>query len=126
MSRPIRSREISDHAFRRPEAKCVVLNCATCIEITLKKKISDYFDANHTPIELQEYVFKKADGYAQLVELSKKLKISFIGFPNVQETVINPRNRVIHGGYVPSHKEATIAYRDTRELLELLDVPLFE
>lgn len=108
------------------DMRAAVLNCATCIEITLKKKISDYFDANHTPNELQEYVFKKADGYAQLVELSKKLKISHIGLPNVQKTVINPRNRVIHGGYVPSYEEATIAYRDTRGLLQFLDVPLFE
>ena len=108
------------------DMRAAVLNCATSIEVTLKKKISDYFDANHTPNELQEYVFKKADGYVQLVELSKKLKISLIGLPNVQETVMNPRNRVIHGGYVPSFEEATIAYRDTRELLTLLDVPLFE
>ena len=108
------------------DMRATVLNCATSIEITLKKKISDYFDANHTPNELQEYVFKKADGYAQLVELSKKLNISLIGLPNVQETVMNPRNRVIHGGYVPSYEEATIAYRDTRGLLQLLNVPLFE
>ena len=108
------------------DMRATVLNCATSIEITLKKKISDYFDANHTPNELQEYVFKKADGYAQLVELSKKLNISLIGLPNVQETVMNPRNRVIHGGYVPSFEEATIAYRDTRGLLQLLNVPLFE
>ena len=108
------------------DMRATVLNCATSIEITLKKKISDYFDANHTPNELQEYVFKKADGYAQLVELSKKLNISLIGLPNVQETVMNPRNRVIHGGYVPSYEEATIAYRDTRGFLQLLNVPLFE
>lgn len=108
------------------DMRAAVLNCATSIEITLKKKISEYFRAIQTTIELQEYVLKQADGYAKLVELSKKLKISLTGLPNVQETVMNPRNRVIHGGYVPSHQEANLAYRDTREVLKALNVPLFE
>ncbi len=110
----------------RHDTRASILNCATSIEVMLKKMISFYFEETHITVELQDYVLRQADGYSKLVELCKKLKLSLDGLPNVQETVMKIRHRVIHGGYVPSFEEANKAYKDTREALKVINVPLFE
>ena len=110
----------------RHDTRASILNCATSIEVMLKKMISDYFVETHTTVELQDYILRQADGYSKLVELCKKMKLSLGGLPNVQETVMKIRNRVIHGGYVPSFEEANKAYKDTRESLKVMNVPIFE
>jgi hypothetical protein len=48
------------------------------------------------------------------------------GIPNVKETVMDIRNRVIHGGYVPTPGEANKAYENTRQALAVLKTPMFE
>ena len=88
--------------------------------------MADYFDSTNTTGDLQEYVLKQADGYAKLVDLCKKLKISLNGLSNVQESVMKIRHRVIHGGYVPSYEEANRAYNETRLALSAIGVPIFE
>lgn len=108
------------------DTRATVLNCATAIEVALKRNLSSYLDENNIPQPLKDYVLKQADGFAKLIELCKKLGISLAGLPNVQESVINIRNRVIHGGYVPSNKESQVAYGKTREVLKVLNVPMFE
>lgn len=71
-------------------------------------------------------VMKQADGYAKLVELCKKLKISLTGLDNVKDNVMRVRHRVIHGGYVPTYEEANMAYSETRKALRVLGVAMFE
>ena len=110
----------------RHDLRAAVLNCATALEVMLKKRVAEYFEANETTDELQEYVMKQADGYAKLVELCKKLRVSLTGLPNVQETVMKVRHRVIHGGYVPSYEEANLTYSHTRKALKGLGVKMFE
>lgn len=110
----------------RHDVRAAVLNCATAIEVSLKKKIQLYLEDNHTTSEIQVFVLKRADGYTRMVDLCKRLKISLGRLPNVKETVFNIRNRVIHGGYVPSIKEANTAYQCTREVLNELKMPMFE
>ena len=85
----------------RNDTRAAVLNCATSLEVMLKRKVADYFDTTKTAGELQEYVLRQVDGYAKLVDLCKKLKISLSGLSDVQDSVMKIRNRVIHGGYVP-------------------------
>ena len=94
--------------------------------MALKRKLSTYLDENNIPQSLEDYVLKQADGFTKLIELCKKLGINLIGLPNVQESVINIRNRVIHGGYIPSNIESQVAYSTTREALRVLNVPMFE
>lgn len=110
----------------RHDRRAAVLNCATSLEVMLKRKVADYFDSTNTTGDLQEYVLKQADGYAKLVDLCKKLKISLNGLSNVQESVMKIRHRVIHGGYVPSYEEANRAYNETRLALSAIGVPIFE
>lgn len=110
----------------RHDLRAAVLNCATALEVMLKKRVAGYFDANETTEDLQEYVMKQADGYAKLVELCKKLRISLIGLDNVKENVMRVRHRVIHGGYVPTYEEANLSYNETRKALREMEVTMFE
>ena len=110
----------------RHDWRAAVLNCATAIEVMIKKKIITYFDTEEVPNKLREYVLSKADGYKRLCELCKKLSISLAKMPNVEGEVMRVRHRVIHGGYVPSPKEANNAYLLTRQSLAALNVPMFE
>ena len=110
----------------RNDRRAAVLNCATSLEVMLKKKLVEYFESNPINQDLQEYLLKQADGFSKLLELSKKLKIPLEGMPNVQETVMRIRHRVIHGGCVPTYTEAHTAFDDTRRALRALTVQMFE
>lgn len=123
------SYELLDNArvnLLRQDTRASVLNCATVIEIVLKRIVSDYCELNHWASELKNYVLKQADGYSKLVGLCKALGVSFTGIPNVEESVVKIRNRVIHGGYTPSYIEANTAYQHTRETLSILGIAMFE
>ncbi len=110
----------------RHDTRSSVLHCATAIEVALKKIIIAYLDTKVTDSLLKDYVLKQADGYSKLVELCKKCSISLAGLPNVKETVVDIRNRVIHGGYVPTREGANTAYENTRQALAVLKTPMFE
>lgn len=123
------SYELLDNAranILRLDTRAAVLNCATAIEIVLKKMVSAYCESNHVSVELQNYVLKQADGYSKLAGLCKALGLSLDGIPNIEETVIRVRNRVIHGGYTPPVNEANTAYLDTRATLSQLGISMFE
>lgn len=69
---------------------------------------------------------KQLGGYSKLVELCKQLGIRIGELPSLQKAVIDVRNKVIHGGHTPLFEDACHAYKDTRQALLDLDVPLFE
>ena len=108
------------------DTRATVLNCATAIEVVLKRKVSAYLDKNRVPQALREYVLKQADGYEKLTGLCKKLCINQTRMPNVKKAVMEIRNRVIHGGHIPSNDESQTAFEKTKEALEVLNVPMFE
>ena len=110
----------------RHDWRAAVLNCATAIEVTVKKKVIVYFETASVPEELREYLLKQADGYKRLRDLCKSLSISLAGMPNVEVEVMKVRHKVIHGGHVPTYDEANKAYLCTRQALTALDVPMFE
>ena len=112
---------LSNHDWR-----AAVLNCATAIEISLKRLIIEYLDTNTVPEHVKAYVLKQADGYSKLVDCFKKLAIQLNGLPNMKEQVMDVRNRVIHGGYEPSSQESYQAYNCTKTVLRTLNVPMFE
>lgn len=121
--------EMLDNArvnLSRKDTRSAVLHCATAIELVLKKLIIAYLDATVSDNSLKDFVLRQADGYFRLVELCKRCSISLAGIPNVKETVVDIRNRVIHGGYVPTRQEANKAYEDTRQALAVLKTPMFE
>ena len=108
------------------DTRATVLNCATAIEVMLKKMVSAYLKENEIPQALCNYVLKQADGFDKLVDLCKKLDICLEGMPIIKDFVMKIRNRVIHGGYIPSDEESQVAYNNTRETLKTLNVPMFE
>lgn len=110
----------------RNDRRSAVLNCATAIEVMVKKKVLAYFDAVAVPNGLKNHVLKRADGFKKLRELCKSLSISLAGLPNVEDDIMKIRHKVIHGGYVPSYEEAYTAYSCTRQALAALDMPMFE
>ena len=121
--------EMLDNArvnLSRKDTRSAVLHCATAIELVLKKVIIAYLDSKRTEDTVKEIVLRQADGYSRLVELCKRCSISLAGLPNVKETVVDIRNRVIHGGYVPTREEANKAYENTRQALAVLKTPMFE
>ena len=108
------------------DTRAAVLNCATSIEVTLKKILIDFLENNNVPGILNKYILKQADGYSKQLDLLKKLSIHLKGFSKVKEQVMDVRNRVIHGGYIPSHVEANQSYFCTRNALANLEVKMFE
>ena len=110
----------------RHDWRAAVLNCATAIEVMVKKKVMVYFDVAAVPDELREHVLKQADGYKRLRDLCNSLSISLAGMPNVENDIMKVRHRVIHGGYVPTFDEAYKAYSCTKQALTALKVPMFE
>lgn len=110
----------------RNDRRSAVLNCATAIEVMIKKKVIAYFDAVAVPNEQKNHVLKRADGFKKLRELCKSLSISLAGLPNVEDDIMRIRHKVIHGGYVPSYEEANTAYSCAKQALEALHVAMFE
>ena len=108
------------------DTRAAVLNCATSIEVMLKKRISEYLDNSSTIEPIKDYVMRQADGYSKLAGLSKRFGLSLDRMPSVQDVVFKVRDRVIHGGYVPSYEEANNAYDCTRAALLALGIPMFE
>ena len=121
--------EMLDNArmnLSRRDTRSAVLHCATAIEVALKKLTVSYLDVTVTDNSLKEYILRQADGYSRLVDLCKRCSVSLEGLPDVKETVMDVRNRVIHGGYVPTREEANKAYENTRQALAVLKTPMFE
>ena len=121
--------EILDNArinLSHQDTRATVLSCATVIEIMLKKIISAYLNTVSSSSALTDYVMKIADGFTKQVELCKKFSLPLRDMPKIQETVIALRNRVIHGGYIPTSKEAQTAYDNTRSALAEHNVQMFE
>lgn len=121
--------EMLDNArvnLSRSDTRSAVLHCATAIEVALKKLTVSYLDVTVTDNSLKEYILRQADGYSRLVDLCKRCSVSLEGLPDVNETVLDVRNRVIHGGYVPTRGEANKAYENTRQVLSVLKTPMFE
>lgn len=108
------------------DTRAAVLNCATSIEITLKRIINDYLESVFAPNEIKDYVLKEANGFSKQIDLCKKFSLSISGMHSLKIPVVDLRNRVIHGGYEPSYQEASKAYKLTRETLITLGVPMFE
>lgn len=108
------------------DTRAAVLNCATAVEVALKKKLIDYLEGNNVPDELNKFVLKKADGFSKVVEVLKKLSIPLTDMNDVKVHVMDIRNRVIHGGYSPSHNEVYKSLACTRGVLTALDVKMFE
>ena len=107
------------------DTRAAVLNCATSIEVVLKKRISDFLSKSSTS-PVKDYVLKQADSYSKQVEMCKKFGIPLNGVSNAKKFVFDVRNRVAHGGYIPSFEEANKAYKSTRSALIELAVPMFE
>ena len=108
------------------DTRAAVLNCATAIEVALKKMLVGYLESNSVPEKLSKYVMKQADGYSKQVELLKKLSIPLKGLSDVKEQVMDVRNRVIHGGYIPSLTEAHKSYACTQVALKDFEAKMFE
>lgn len=121
--------ELVDNArinLSRHETREAVLNCATAIEVILKKKLTTYFDSTTVSDSFKEYLVKKFDGFNKLALLCNKCSISLDDLPDVKKTIVDIRNRVIHGGYMPSFEEAYKAYKDAKIALTALNVQMFE
>lgn len=112
--------------FANHDTRATVLNCATAVEVMLKKEVLTYFSENNIPQELRDYVLKQSDGFDKLISLCKYLNINLTRMPNAKEFVMKIRNRVIHGGYVPSNEEAQKSYNITMEALKVMNAPMFE
>lgn len=108
------------------DTRATVLNCATAIEVMLKRKVSTYLEDNKIPQAIMDYVLKQSDGYDKLMGICNRFGINLTRLPDLKNKVVEIRNRVIHGGHIPSYQESQAAYYNTREALRVLNVPMFE
>lgn len=112
--------------FENRDTRATVLNCATAIEVMLKRKILVYFDENNTLQSLRDYLLKRANSYDTLINLCKALSINIKPISIINETVMKIRDRAIHGGYIPSNEESRKAYEETRKALKVMKEPMFD
>lgn len=126
LSAPYELLDNANNNLLRYDWRASVLNCATAIEVMMKKRIMDYFQGTEVPVNLQKHVLKQADGFSKLRDLCRALSIQLHNMPNVQDEIMAIRHRVIHGGYEPTHKEAYGAYKCAQQTLKVLNVPIFE
>lgn len=108
------------------DARASVLNCASAIEVLMKRKVESYLDSLDVPSDLKDYVLGQADNYSKLRGVCNKFSLSLKGLDNVKELVMDLRNRVIHGGFTPSIEDARNAYECTREALRVSNTPVYE
>ena len=106
--------------------RAAVLNCATAIEIPLKRELSLFLDEATTSSCLKDFVLSKADSYSRQKDLCKKFAIPVGAHTDAQRLVFDIRHKVIHGGYRPTYQEATNAFQCTNKVLLSLNVPIFE
>jgi hypothetical protein len=121
--------EMLDNArrnFDHHDSRASVLNCATAIEVSLKRMVLGFLESSQTLDPIKGFVMKQADGISKLIGICKRFCLPIDTMPNVQKTVFSIRDRVIHGGYVPTYHEAQTAYDVTRATLRALNVPMFE
>lgn len=116
----------ANNDLRSNDYRGCVLNCASAIEVTIRRELERYLEDNHIPEELVAYIFGQANGYLKYIELLKKLKLPTSNNDQVTKNVMNIRNRVIHGGFTPEFKAAENCLKITRDFLRNQKVKMFE
>ncbi len=114
-----------NRCYVRNEYREVILNCATIIEITLKKQISEYLDKICTVENVKKYILYSANAYDKIVNVMKNISIQVDCCKRVKESTIDIRNMVIHAGYFPKKIEAEKAIEDAKLIMKQYNVPLF-
>lgn len=116
----------ANNDFRSNDYRGCVLNCASAIEVTIRRELERYLEDNHIPEELVVYIFGQANGYLKYIELLKKLKLPTSNNDQIKINVMDIRNRVIHGGFTPDFKAAENCLKISREFLRNQKVKMFE
>ena len=116
----------ANNDLRSNDYRGCVLNCASAIEVTIRRELERYLEDNHIPEELVVYIFGQANGYVKYIELLKKLKLPTSNNDQIKINVMDIRNRVIHGGFTPDFKAAENCLKITRDFLRNQKVKMFE
>lgn len=100
-----------------------ILNCASAIEVALKKYIYSYIDSETDNDSLKQYILKKIDGFSKIEDFLSKNNLK--RHNNEIKDFMILRNRVIHGGYMPTKSDATDFINLIKEILVIYQVPHF-
>lgn len=111
--------------YKMGDYRDVVLNCATAVEVTLKRKLQYYLSSTNTPSELADHILKKTNGFDKYRQLFASLSIPSINW-NDLDWIMKMRNRVIHGGYSPLQNESQKVLEKTRSFLYHIEPCFFK
>lgn len=104
-----------------------VLFGAMIIEITLKEVISDYLENTQCDQKIRRVIEKKMrQGFSALAEIMNDLGLSSQLLPKCKTLTIDVRNRIMHGGYMPTKEDSSNSINNTREILSYYKIPFFE
>ena len=111
--------------IKRNEYREAVLNCAIIIEKTLKEQISLYLDKENVSVNIKKYILKQVDGFRKIVGVIKDFEIPMCNSKNSYDGTMGVRNRIIHGGYIPTKEEVEQAIIDAKSVMEFYKVQFF-
>ena len=103
--------------------RACVLNCATLIEILLKKSLDKGIRENVSNQKLANKLIEKADGYDKIRNNLKLLSLN----PRINaDPVFNIRNAIIHKGYMPKAEKVKEILNIAKEMISYYNVPYFD
>lgn len=114
--------------YHRGIYRSVILNCSTIVEIILNKQLRAYLQTNVKENKIVDYIFKKLNGFNAIVEACKKVGLQLSvdsGTMKELRAMAKLRNRIIHGGYTPSEKEAKAVLDTTSKFMKLCQEEIY-
>ena len=114
--------------YHRGIYRSVILNCSTIVEIILNKQLRAYLQTNVKENKIVDYIFKKLNGFDAIVEACKKVGLQLSvdsGTMKELRAMAKLRNRIIHGGYTPSEKEAKAVLDTTSKFMKLCQEEIY-
>lgn len=116
----IRSKK--EHNYRS-----AVLFGAMIIEVTLKDVISQYLNDVGCDEKVKHIIEKKMrNGFSSLIDIVKELGIDSPIHQKCKSLTIDVRNRIMHGGYMPTNEDSNNSEINARSILLHYCVPFFE
>jgi len=114
----------SINAFRTKDYRKSVLESATIVEIILTNQIEKLLLKSNNE-NFTKAILKRYQTLGNLLKLSKLVELNL---PNYQyyEKVLQPRNKVIHKGLIPTRDDAKHSMEIADALIGYFDIPITE
>ena len=111
-----------DNKFTSDYRACI-LYCASLTEILLKRDLEKHLDDCITSEKLRNRLIKDSNSYSKIIRYLKNVSV----LPNIDaKGLFDTRNKIIHGGYVPTEIEASDAIKVSKAFIDYYHINIYE